>query len=218
MCRRFSSGSVLSRRPGSGPNFLSLLGLCWIVSVAGSLGAAGAALGQGGFAESADDSSGGLDYMTVETENPDSLTVGTEDPNSLTVGTRALPSAVAPESLTPQPGTGASPDALTVGTESLSDSPEGPGLYGNVQNPAGSPDLVPDEPQSLDQARAMLRRAQTRLASANTAVGNMMERDYPRGQARIDLYDEKRSAQADVAQAQQWVQGFGGPMAEGMTP
>lgn len=218
MRRRFCPDFAARRPPGPGANFRSRVKLCSSLSAAGFLVIAGAALGQGGFGASENETSGGLDSMTVESENPDSLTVGSEDPDSLTVGTRALPAAVAPESPTPQAGTGASPDALTVGTESLSDSPEGPGLYGNVQNPAASPDLVPDKPQSLAQARAMLRRAQARLASANTAVGNMMERDYPRGQPRIDLYDEKKSAEADVAQAQEWVQGFGGSPGEGMAP
>jgi len=195
-----------------------LPGFFLAISCAGLLLSAGEALGQGGFGESDSNTSGGLDSMTVETEDPDSLTVGTEDPGSLTVGTNALPASVSPESPTPQAGTGASPDALTVGTEALSDSPEGPGLYGNAANPGATPDLFPDRPQTLAQAQAMLQRARTRLERANTAVGNMMERNYPRGQARVDLYDEKRSAESDLAQAQAWVKELGGSTGEGGSP
>ena len=218
MRKRFSSSPSPSRGRGSRDTLFSLPRLFLIVSMAGFLLPTGAALAQGGFGEGDAEPSDGLDSMTVESENPDSLTVGSENPDSLTVDTNALPTPVAPESPTPQAGTGTSPDAETVGTESLSDSPEGPGLYGNARNPAASPDLVPDQPQSLDQARAMLQRAKARLDRANAAVGNMMESNYPRGQARIALYDEKKSAESDVAQAKTWVQDLGGSPGEGMSP
>ena len=177
-----------------------------------------AAQGQGGFGESDTQSSSGLDSMTVETENPDSMTVGTENPNEMTVGTRSLPVPVDTEKPSAIPGTGVSPDSLTVGTESLSDAPSGSGLYGNAPNPGAAPDLEPASPTSLTEARAMLRRAQTRLQMANTAVGNMMERDYPKGQARLLLYDEKKSAQQQVDQAERWVQQFGGGSAQSVAP
>ncbi len=188
------------------------------LALALSFSAPMAAHGQGGFGESDAESSSGLDSMTVETENPDSMTVGTEDPDDMTVGTRSLPVPVDTEKPSAIPGTGLSPDSLTVGTEPLSDAPSGSGLYGNAPNPGAAPDLEPASPTSLTEARAMLRRARARLQTANTAVGNMMERDYPKGQARLLLYDERKSAQQQVDQAERWVQQFGDGSAQSVAP
>ena len=210
------SDGWLGRYLGSGTKGPS--GFVVPLTLALSFSAPMAAFGQGGFGESDTQSSSGLDSMTVETENPDSMTVGTENPNEMTVGTRSLPVPVDTEKPSAIPGTGVSPDSLTVGTESLSDAPSGSGLYGNAPNPGAAPDLEPASPTSLTEARAMLRRAQARLQMANTAVGNMMERDYPKGQARLLLYDEKKSAQQQVDQAERWVQQFGGGSAQSMAP
>ena len=170
----------------------------------------GPAHAQGGFLEEKAAPSSNPESMTAQTENPDDLTVGTENPDSMTVGTTALPGAVGSEQPIAQPGTGVSPDSLTVGTEALSDTPGNAGGYQQGENSGRNPNLIPSSPGDLQEAQAMLRRARSRLQVANTAVGNMMERDYPTGSARILLYDEKKSAERDVDQAEQWVEGFGG--------
>lgn len=163
--------------------------------------------GFGGFEEPASSRTTGL---VVGTENPDSLTLDTEDPSSMTVGTTALPEAVGTEAPNTEAGTGANPNSLTVPTESLADSPSGPGFYGGPGEQGKLPDLVPASPQSLEQAQTLLVRAQSRLKAADTAVGNMVRRDYPTGNARLLLYDEQKSAQRDVEQAERWVKNFGG--------
>jgi hypothetical protein len=166
--------------------------------------------GFGGFEESASNNPSEPTALVVGTENPDALTVGTEDSASMTVGTTALPGAVGTEALNAEAGTGADPSSLTVGTERLADSPSGPGFYGSPGQQGKLPNLVPASPQTREEAQALLVRAQSRLSIANTAVGNMVRRDYPTGNARLLLYDEQKSAQSDVEQAERWVKKFGG--------
>ena len=99
---------------------------------------------------------------------------------------------------------------MSVGTESLSDTPGGPGLYGSPSEQGQLPNLIPAAPRDIGEARAMLARAQSRLAVANTAVGNMNQRNYPTGEARLRLYDAKKSAQTEVTEAEGWVQKLDG--------
>ncbi len=166
--------------------------------------------GFGGFEESASNSPSNPSTLVVGTENPDALTVGTEDPASMTVGTTALPGGVGTEALNVEAGTGADPSSLTVGTEQLTDSPSGPGFNGSSGEQGKLPNLVPASPRTLGEARALLAGAQSRLTVANTAVGDMVRRDYPTGNARLLLYDEQKTAQKEVAEAEHWVQEFGG--------
>ena len=172
--------------------------------------APGVLYGEEGFGGFGDSDSSRTTGLVVGTENPDSLTVETEDPSSMTVGTTALPEAVGTEAPNAEAGTGANPNSLTVPTESLADSPSGPGFYGDPREQGKLPNLVPASPQTLGQAQTLLVRAQSRLRAADTAVGNMVRRDYPTGTARLLLYDEQKSAQSDVEQAERWVKKFGG--------
>ena len=165
---------------------------------------------QGSFSEMAGDEGSDDDGAVVNTENPDALTVGTENPNNMMVAPSALPNSVGSHAPDAIRGTGVSPDSLTVGTEPLSDSPPNPGGYQWGDDSGQNPDLIAPRPQSLSQAKAMLLRAQSGLEAANTAVCNMMRRDYPTGKARILLYDKKESAQREVDQAQRWVKELGG--------
>jgi len=165
---------------------------------------------QGSFSEMAGDEGTEGDGAVVNTENPDALTVGTENPNSMVVAPSALPNSVGSQAPNAIHGSGVSPDSLTVGTEPLSDSPPNPGGYQWGDDSGQNPDVIAPRPQSLSQAKAMLQGAQSRLEAANTAVGNMMRRDYPTGEARILLYDKKKSAQREVDQAQRWVKELGG--------
>ena len=176
---------------------------------------AGSAQGQGGFGDSQGASASDPNALVVGTENPDDMTAKTENPEALTVGTRSLPGAtpseaLGSEALSPEGNVGESPSALTVGTESLSDSPGGPGMYGSPGQQGQLPDLIPAEPGNIGEARAMLARAQSRLVTATTAVGNMNQRNYPTGEARLQLYDQQKSAQAEVTEAEGWVQKLDG--------
>ena len=212
-----TSSAPLAQRvcAGRGFEWTFLAGLVFVL-------AAGTAQGQGGFGGSQDGFGGSQgtsasdpNALVVGTENPDDLTAETENPQALTVGTRSLPGSTPTQALGSQgldsEGNGSeSPSALSVGTESLSDTPGGPGLYGSPSEQGRLPDLVPAAPRDIGEARAMLARAQSRLAVANTAVGNMNQRNYPTGEARLRLYDAKKSAQTEVTEAEGWVQKLDG--------
>ena len=200
--RRFEGARAVLR----GRGLKALVACCCLL-------ASTSAWGQGSFNEVAGDEGSEGDGEVVGTENPDALTVGTENPNSMVVNPSALPNPVESQSPDAIRGTGVSPDSLTVGSEPLTDSPPDPGGYQWGDDSGSNPDLIAPRPQSLAQAKAMLRSAQARLDAANTAVGDMMRRDYPTGKERILLYDKKQSAQRDVAQAQKWVADLGGPPA-----
>jgi hypothetical protein len=204
---RLSASGSLRRRFSSGG--VPVVVASWLVLLV----APGVLYGEegfGGFEESASNNPNNPTTLVVGTENPDALTVGTEDPASMTVGTTALPGAVGTEALNVEAGTGADPSSLTVGTERLTDSPSGPGFYGSSGEQGKLPNLVPASPRTLGEAQAILARAQSRLTVANTAVGDMVRRDYPTGNARLLLYDEQTSAQKEVGEAEHWVEEFGG--------
>lgn len=205
-----TSSGPRAQRPCAGRGFewALLAGLVFVL-------AAGTAQGQGGFGGSQGTSASDPNALVVGTENPDDLTAETENPQALTVGTRSLPGstptqALGSQALGSEGNAGESPSALSVGTESLSDTPGGPGLYGSPSEQGQLPNLIPAAPRDIGEARAMLARAQSRLAVANTAVGNMNQRNYPTGDARLRLYDEQKSAQTEVTEAEGWVQKLDG--------
>jgi len=150
--------------------------------------------------------------ITVGTQDPSSLTVGTQDPGALTVPTTALPAPVESKS----------PGSLVVPTESLSslkgktwsleDLPEAATVEREVRRKvasqvAESPLQVPP-PDSLATARSQLAASQAQLDRIDSAIGTMLERDYPTGEARLRLYDEQSKARTEVEDSKEWVQRF----------
>jgi len=150
--------------------------------------------------------------ITVGTRDPSSLTVGTQDPGALTVPTTALPAPVEPVS----PGSRVVPaeslSSLKGKTWSLEDLPEAATVESEVQRKVASqvaesqPRVPP--PDSLAEARSQLAASQARLDRIDSAIGTMLERDYPTGEARLRLYDEQSKARTAVEDSKEWVQRF----------
>lgn len=148
--------------------------------------------------------------ITVGTQDPSSLTVGTQDPGALTVPTTALPAPVEPKS----PGSlvvpTESPSRLVGKTWSLEDLPEAATVESEVRRKvaaqvAESQPRVPP-PDSLATARSELAASRAKLDRINSAIGTMLERDYPTGEARLRLYDEQTEARGEVEDSKEWVQ------------
>ena len=150
------------------------------------------------------------DSLTVSPQSLSSLTVGAQDPGALTAPTTALPAPVETQS----------PGSLVVPTESPSR------LAGQTWNPEDLPNAASVEsevqrkvasqvaesqprvasPDSLSAARSQFAASQARLEQVNSAIGTMLERDYPTGEARLRLYDEQREARRQVKESKAWVE------------
>lgn len=157
-------------------------------------------------------------------ENPSELTVATENPDSEVVATQSLSSLEGPTHPLPAPTATVDPSSLvaeTVSPDSLEAHtfPQEPLPDAAVEERKAravalrdaalqSPSFPP--PQTLAQAQSQLVRARSRLAAANTAVGTMIRRDYPTGEARLRIYDEQRDARDAVEKTEGWVREFGG--------
>ncbi|MCH2185281.1 hypothetical protein MK280_05355 [Myxococcota bacterium] len=167
-------------------------------------------------------SSAAPDSLTVESQSLDALSASSQDPDSLLVGSRQLPSGVDAQSPTPLSQTGVSPDELTATSERLSDLPQATQVQREVdakisrQVHASQPEWI--TPQTLAEAQSGLERARARARAADAAVGKMVRRDYPTGEARVMLYDEQKAARAQVVKAERSVLDWGGSVSHGGTP
>jgi hypothetical protein len=157
--------------------------------------------------------SSGPDGDRVQSENPDDLVVGSdavdahlvgsEDPDAMVVGSKSpgqdpgqstalqdLPNAASQlaadradfeQALERQRGTSAAEEAAG----------------GSAEEPdarAGPPASVNGQRASIHQAKRKLAEARERSARADSAYGTMMERDYPRGEAREKIAYERKQA------------------------
>lgn len=180
--------------------------------------AAAVVLGAASLSLAADDPLG--DPSMATTASPDSLTVSPQSLSSLTVGTQDPGALTAPTTALPAPVETQSPGSLVVPTESPSR------LAGQTWNPEDLPNAASVEsevqrkvasqvaesqprvasPDSLSAARSQLVAAQARLEQINSAIGTMLERDYPTGEARLRLYDEQGEARSRVKDLKTWVE------------
>ena len=175
-------------------------------------------LGTASLSLAADDPLG--DPAMAEPRDPASLTVSPEALSSLTVGTQDPGALTAPTTALPAPVESKSPGSLTVSTESPSppagqpwnpeDLPGAASVESEVQRKVASqvaetqPRVGP--PASLAAARSQLAVSQARLERVNSAIGTMLERDYPTGEARLRLYDEQDEARQQVKDSKDWVE------------
>jgi len=187
-------------------------GLCFAIFVALALASGAAA--QDVLGEPAMGSSQNPAEMTVGTKNPEDLTVGTENPASLQGYSQPLPAPVNtqnPSALTAETVNPTSLEAAPYSLESL------PGaavqerqVRENVAREVADDSPAPSFPVSRAQAELQLNRARTRLEAANSAVGKMIRRDYPTGEARLRIYDEQQAAKNAMSAARESMRRFDG--------
>lgn len=152
--------------------------------------------------------------LTVPTQQPGSLSVGTKSLADLTVGTEPLPPPVqplSPGSLVAQPE---SPGERVGKPWNLEDLPNAAPVESNVRREvaaevAARQPPIPT-PDSLVAAQSQLAAAQARLDRIDSAIGTMIARDYPTGEARLRLYDEQAQSRTALEEAKRQVERFGG--------
>ncbi len=153
------------------------------------------------------------DNMVVGSQNPGDMLAGTETPGSLSGQTVPLPNAtptLSPSELV-APTQALGP--LQTQTTSLSSLPEArqadAAAEREVQEQVQAEQPVLAPPTSAGEAQARLDDANSNLERANTAVGKMMQRNYPRGEARAQIYAEQQAAQRAVENASAAAARFG---------
>ena len=175
-----------------------------------------AAFSQDLLGEPAEASSMTPDSLTVDSQSMDSHRATSQDPDSLVVHSRPLPAPVQAQDPTTLNGMGVSPDSQPGQAYRLSNLPDAQTVRQDVHQQTwdsvqGSQPSM-NRPNDLSQAQRALTAARSRLEQANAAVGKMVRRNYPTGEPRLRLYDEQKSAQMQVSQAEKWVQDFGGSL------
>lgn len=79
---------------------------------------------------------------------------------------------------------------------------------------SGAHDRMNGQIASVHSAKADLEAAKSRVEQADSVYGQMLERKYPRGEARLKIVDERKLAHQDLARAEQAYDealGGGGP-------
>lgn len=154
------------------------------------------------------------DDMVTGTQNPDTMVAATEDPSSLEGKTYALPApapTLSPSGMvTPTQPLGIS-GTPTVSLSALPEANQADAVAERrIEEQVQAEQPVFPVARSLSEAQSQLSTANSRLENANAAVGKMLQRNYPRGEARARIYAEQKAAQEEFASASQVVEGFGG--------
>ncbi len=121
------------------------------------------------------------DRRTVGSEDPGKRRTGAEDSDSMLEGSGDVERHAADsEDLTNLPG-----DRPDAGDDSIDDSGQSRG-----EPMSASSEVDPE----VVIARNNLVRAEKRAAAARSAYGDMIQRDYPRGDARVQIVKERDAA------------------------
>jgi len=143
--------------------------------------------------DAAEATSGQMDDHKATSKDPDEMTVGSHDPEELTVDSETMDGRMAESE---------DPDSMVTGAGDLSDH-EGSSTdltdlkmaspdvgFEDIEVP-GQSDWQPTTDPEVLVARKHLVRAQQRARNARTVYGDMMEQNYPRGAARIQIVKER---------------------------
>jgi len=146
------------------------------------------------------------DDLTVESEDSDDMEGDSEDPDDLVVGSEDPDDMV---------GRSEDPDDLVVGSEDPDDmvgrSYELDELSedsGSANLPDPMPQLVaepsppgPNDGSQVHAAWRAVQAAERNMEASNDIYANMMENDYPRGERRARIIEERRATFEEVNQA-----------------
>jgi hypothetical protein len=153
--------------------------------------------------EVAEATSGQMDDHEATSENPDDMTVGSHDPDEMTVDSETMDGRMAESEDPDQMVTGAGQlddheGSSTDLTDLKTASPDAG--FEDIQVPGQSEWGTTTDPKVL-VARKHLLRAQQRARNARTVYGDMMERNYPRGAARIQIVNERDASMQALEEA-----------------
>jgi hypothetical protein len=153
--------------------------------------------------QAAEATSGQLDDHEATSRDPDDMTVESRDPDELTVDSETMSGRTVESE---------NPASMVTGAEKLSEH-EGSSTnlsdlkmaspdkgFESIEAPGQSEWETTTDPEVL-VARKHLLRAQQRARNARTVYGDMMERNYPRGAARIKIVDERDASMKALEEA-----------------
>jgi hypothetical protein len=153
--------------------------------------------------EPAEATSGQMEDHEASSKDPDEMTVGSHDPDEMTVESETMDGRMAESE---------DPDRMVVGSEEMSQHmgsstdltdlkqarpDEG---FEAIEVPGQSEWETTTDPSVL-VARKHLVRAQQRARNARTVYGDMMENNYPRGAARIQIVKERDASMEALREA-----------------
>jgi hypothetical protein len=151
--------------------------------------------------EAAETTAGEIEEHEEQSQNPDDMTAGSRDPDAMTTQS---------ETMAGRETRSQDPDAMVTGSsredevtgEDLTDLREVAPDRGFVPiDVPGQHDWQPTTNPEVLQARKRLLRAEKRAEAAQTAYGDMMMRNYPRGEARIRIVNERDAAMEALEEA-----------------
>jgi hypothetical protein len=153
--------------------------------------------------EAAEATSGQMDDHEATSKDPDDMTAESHDPDEMTVDSETMDGRMAESE---------DPDQMVTGAGQLDDH-EGSSTdltdlktarpddgFEAIEVPGQSEWGTTTDPGVL-VARKHLVRAQRRARNARTVYGDMMERDYPRGAARIQMVNERDASMKALEEA-----------------
>jgi hypothetical protein len=150
------------------------------------------------------------DDLLVESVNPDSLLAESEDPDSLVVESENLDDRLG-HSTALQDLPDADAQEREIEQETLAEMRERHRTEGLAEDATATPRDGPPSTSgnrmnaqiaSIRAAKKQFAAAKARASKADEAYGVMMERDYPRGEARLKIVDERKLAQQELESAQ----------------
>jgi hypothetical protein len=147
--------------------------------------------------------SGRMEDHEAASEDPNEMTAESHNPDEMTVESETMDGRVTESENPASMVTGAGQLSEHEGTSTnLSDLKQARPDVGfqEIESPGQSEWETTTDPDVL-VARKHLVRAQQRAQNARTAYGDMMERNYPRGAARIEIVNERDASMTALEEA-----------------
>jgi hypothetical protein len=133
------------------------------------------------------------DDMTAKSRNPDDMVAGSENPDDMTAEAKNPASMVTDAQQLDQH------EATSTNLGALQRARSDPG-FESIEVP-GQSDWQPTTDPEVLVARKHLVQAQQRAAAARTAYGDARRRNYPRGEARIRIVNERDASMKALEEA-----------------